>query len=43
MTSNKLDLDIGHDLIDHGTSDDYYTPPYIFKALGLEFDLDVMV
>ena len=41
MTSNKLDLDIGHDLIDHGTSDDYYTPPYIFKALGLEFDLDV--
>lgn len=41
MTSNKLDLDIGHDLIDNGTSDDYYTPPYIFKALNLEFDLDV--
>ena len=26
----------------HGTtSDDYYTPPEIFEALGLEFDLDV--
>jgi hypothetical protein len=22
------------------TSDDYYTPPWVFEALGLEFDLD---
>lgn len=39
--SNRLDLDFGHDLIDNGTTDDYYTPPYIFKALGVEFDIDV--
>jgi len=37
----KLDLDIGYDLIDHGTSDDYYTPPNIFEALDVEFDIDV--
>ena len=37
----KLDLDIGIDLIDNGTSDDYYTPPAIFEALGLIFDIDV--
>jgi hypothetical protein len=23
------------------TSDDYYTPPWIFETLGLTFDLDV--
>ena len=39
--SDFLDLAIGHDLIDHGTSDDYYTPPHIFEALGLTFDMDV--
>jgi len=39
--SNHLDMDFGHDLIDNGTSDDYYTPPFIFEALGVEFDLDV--
>ena len=39
--NDRLDLDIGLNLIDNGTSDDYYTPPFIFKALGLEFDLDV--
>ena len=39
--SNHLDMDFGHDLIDHGTSDDYYTPPFIFEALGVEFDMDV--
>lgn len=39
--SDFLDLAIGHDLIDHGTSDDYYTPPYIFEALGVTFDMDV--
>ena len=39
--NNRLDLDFGHNEIDHGTSDDYYTPPFIFEALGLHFDLDV--
>ena len=37
----KLDLDMGVDLIDNGTSDDYYTPPAIFEALGLTYDIDV--
>jgi hypothetical protein len=39
--SDRLDMDFGHDLIDNGTSDDYYTPPWIFAALGIEFDMDV--
>lgn len=39
--SNHLDMDFGHELIDNGTSDDYYTPPFIFNALGVQFDLDV--
>ena len=39
--SDHLDMDFGHDLIDNGTSDDYYTPPWIFEALGVEFDMDV--
>jgi hypothetical protein len=39
--SHQLDMDFGHELIDHGTSDDYYTPPFIFEALGVQFDLDV--
>ena len=38
---NKLDLNIGEELIDNNTSDDYYTPPFIFEQLGLQFDLDV--
>ena len=38
---NKLDLDIGAELIDNNTSDDYYTPPFIFEQLGIKFDLDV--
>jgi len=38
---NRLDLDFGHNEIDHGTSDDYYTPPFIFEALGLTYDMDV--
>jgi hypothetical protein len=41
MMENRLDLDFGHDLIDNGTSDDYYTPPFVFEALGIEFDMDV--
>ncbi len=39
--TNRLDMDFGHELIDHGTSDDYYTPPFIFDALNVEFDMDV--
>jgi hypothetical protein len=39
--SDRLDMDFGHDLIDNGTSDDYYTPPFVFESLGLEFDMDV--
>ena len=39
--SDFLDLAIGHELVDHGTSDDYYTPPHIFEALGVTFDMDV--
>ena len=39
--SDHLDMDFGVDLIDNGTSDDYYTPPYIFEWLGVEFDMDV--
>jgi len=39
--NERLDLDFGHEDIDHGTSDDYYTPPAVFKALNLIFDLDV--
>ena len=39
--SNRLDMDFGHDLIDNGTSDDYYTPPFIFEALNIQFDMDV--
>ena len=39
--SDRLDMDFGHDDIDHNTSDDWYTPPYIFEALRLEFDMDV--
>ena len=39
--NNRLDMDFGPDLIDNGTSDDYYTPPFIFEALNVEFDMDV--
>ena len=39
--SDQLDMDFSVVSIDSGTSDDYYTPPFIFEALGLEFDLDV--
>ena len=39
--SNRLDLDFGHNEIDHGTSDEYYTPPFIFEALKLRYDMDV--
>ena len=39
--SDQLDMDFGNDLIDHGTSDDYYTPPFIFEAMKIRFDMDV--
>ena len=41
MSQDQLDMEFGYDLIDNGTSDDYYTPPWLFKALNVEFDLDV--
>ena len=34
-------MNFGPDLIDNGTSDDYYTPPFIFEALATQFDMDV--
>jgi len=39
--TNQLDLQLGQNDIDHDTSDDWYTPPFIFEALGLEFEMDV--
>jgi hypothetical protein len=36
-----LNLHIGFDEVSSKTSDDYYTPKWIFEAIGLEFDLDV--
>jgi len=39
--SNHLNLDVGIDFVDNQTTDDHYTPPFIFKALGVEFDMDV--
>ena len=41
MRIDKLALDFGNAEIDYDTSDDHYTPPHIFKALGVEFDMDV--
>jgi hypothetical protein len=39
--SDRLDMDFTHDLVNNATSDDYYTPAYIFEALNLNFDMDV--
>lgn len=39
--SNRLDMDFEHYKLSGTTSDDYYTPPFIFEALSLTFDLDV--
>ena len=41
MSSNFLDLKVGVDIVDNQTTDDHYTPAYIFEALNLEFDIDV--
>jgi hypothetical protein len=39
--TDRLDLNVGFDMDDNKTTDDHYTPPFIFEALGIEFDLDV--
>lgn len=39
--TDRLDLNVGFDMVDNKTTDDHYTPPFIFEALGVEFDLDV--
>ena len=39
--NNKLDLFIENDLVDNLTTDDHYTPPWIFEALNVQFDMDV--
>jgi len=39
--TDQLNLQLGQNDIDHDTSDDWYTPPFIFEALGLEFEMDV--
>ena len=39
--NERLDLDIGLDSHFDGTSDDYYTPAFIFEALNVNFDIDV--
>ena len=41
MGNNFLDLKLGVDIIDNKTTDDHYTPSFIFEALKLEFDIDV--
>jgi hypothetical protein len=41
MSNNFLDLNVGVDIVDNKTTDDHYTPPFIFEALKLEFDIDV--
>ena len=41
MSNNFLDLKVGVDIIDNKTTDDHYTPPFIFEALKLKFDIDV--
>lgn len=41
MSNDRLNMDFGVELIDNGTSDDYYTPPFVFEALDLKFDIDV--
>jgi hypothetical protein len=39
MTDYSLDLDIGAENVPQ-TSDDYYTPPWVFEGLGLHFNTD---
>ena len=37
----QLDLALANGIQNDETSDNYYTPPWVFNALGLQFDLDV--
>ena len=37
----QLDLALANGIQNDETSDNYYTPPWVFTALGLKFDLDV--
>ena len=41
ISAMSSELDLGLESHISKTSDDYYTPPYIFESLGLEFDMDV--
>lgn len=41
MSNDFLDLAVGINSVSNTTTDDHYTPPFIFEALGLEFDIDV--
>jgi len=41
MGNDFLDLKIGVDIVDNKTTDDHYTPAFIFEALNVEFDIDV--
>lgn len=38
---SEVELDLGLESHIAKTSDDYYTPPFIFESLGVTFDLDV--
>ena len=39
--SDFLDLGLNHEFIGNETSNDYYTPRFIFDALNVTFDIDV--
>jgi len=41
LNNIRFELESSEDEIDHNTSDDWYTPPYIFEALGLQYEFDV--
>jgi hypothetical protein len=41
MSAMNSELELGLESHISITNDDYYTPPYIFESLGLEFDMDV--
>ena len=41
LNNIRFELESSEDEIDHNTSDDWYTPPYIFEALALRYEFDV--
>lgn len=41
MNDLRFELESNDQDLNHKTSDDYYTPLFIFEALGVKFDLDV--